>query len=90
MVGYRCHYGRWFNRQIDKPLKEVVNVKPVVGHKNGMPFIYFLAVSDICKDCHDLERILRVPDFFVIFIKHGFYYSGSGAQVLIVIYFKLH
>ena len=40
--------------------------------------------------CHDLERILRVPDFFVIFIKHGFYYNGSGAQVLIVIYFKLH
>ena len=40
--------------------------------------------------CHDLKRILRVPDFCVIFIKHGFYYSGSGAQVLIVIYFKLH
>ena len=43
-----------------------------------------------CYTCHDLERILRVPDFFVIFIKHSFYYSGSGAQVLIVIYFKLH
>ena len=33
--------------------------------------------------------------FFVIFvvicyIEHGYYFSGSGAQVLIVIYFKLH
>ena len=27
--------------------------------------------------CHDLERISRVPDFFVIFIKHGYYFSGS-------------
>ena len=42
------------------------------------------------KQCHDLKRILRVPVFFVIFIKHGFYYSGSGAQVLIVMYFKPH
>ena len=30
--------------------KKFQNVKPVFGHKNGMPFIYFLAVSDICKD----------------------------------------
>ena len=30
--------------------KKFQNVKPVVGDKNGMPFIYFLAVSDICKD----------------------------------------
>ena len=35
--------------------------------------------------CHDLERISRVPDFFVIFIKHGYYFSGSWTQVLIVI-----
>ena len=30
--------------------KKFQNVKPVVGHRNGMPFIYVLAVSDICKD----------------------------------------
>ena len=29
-------------------------------------------------------------NFFVIFVKHGYYFSGSGAQVLIVINFKLH
>ena len=28
--------------------------------------------------------------FFVIFIKHSYYFSGSWAQVLIVINFKLH
>ena len=28
--------------------------------------------------------------FFIIFVKYDCYNSGSGAQVLVVIYFKLH
>ena len=39
---------------------------------------------------HDLERISRIPDFFVIFIKHGYYFSSSWTQVLIVINSELH
>ena len=45
---------------------------------------------DIECTCHDLERISRVPDFFVTFIKHGYYFSGSWTQVLIVINSELH
>ena len=32
-------FGRLINHS-----KKFQNVKPVVGHKNGMPFIYLLAV----------------------------------------------
>ena len=40
--------------------------------------------------CHDLKEILRVTNFFIIFVKYDSYNSGSGAQVLVVIDFKLH
>ena len=36
------------------------------------------------------KEFLGYQIFFVIFIKHGYYLSGSGAQVLIVMNFKLH
>ena len=43
--------------------------------------------------CHDLKEILWVTIFFfyfIIIVKHDSYYSGSGAQVLLLIDFKLH
>ena len=40
--------------------------------------------------CHDLKEILRVTNFFIICVKCDCYNSGSGAQVLVVINFKLH
>ena len=40
--------------------------------------------------CHDLKEILWVTNFFIIIVKHDNYYSGSGAQVLLLIDFKLH
>ena len=40
--------------------------------------------------CHDLKEILWVTNFFIIIVKYDSYYSGSGAQVLLLIDFKLH
>ena len=42
------------------------------------------------SNCHDLEEILWVTNFFIIIVKYDSYYSGSGAQVLLLINFKLH
>ena len=36
------------------------------------------------------KEFLGYQIFFVIFIKHGYYFSGSWAQVLIVINSELH
>ena len=36
------------------------------------------------------KEFSRVPDFFFIFIKHGYYFSGSWTQVSIVVNSELH
>ena len=40
--------------------------------------------------CHDLEEILWVPNFFIIFVKYVVYDWGLGAQVLHMTDSKLH
>ncbi len=38
-----------FGRLINHSSKSLRNVKPVVGHKKGQPFIYFVAITNILK-----------------------------------------
>ena len=51
------------------------------------------AIRDIYKRYDSVmiwNELQGYQNSFVIFIIHGYYFSGSGAQVLIVINFKLH
>ena len=58
--------------------------------KKNTGYEFVCSNSQVANLCHDLKEILRVTEFFIIYVKCGCYNSGSGAQVLVVIDFKLH
>ena len=62
---------------------------------SAVKMVHLLGHDAIWREvCHDLKEILWVPIFLlyfiIIFVKHGIYVSGTGAQFLLMVDSKLH